>query len=326
MIIVMNRKISKLIFSLFAVVSTLSLTSCNSNDDVPVNTILSDSGITITDDVECCSAEEALQIYNFLKTVKNIPELTREVNDKYKVLAYSKTGKFHVGYNDIYFVATKKISGNYVKDFDITNLTPLMQMYSKHMAHSTSTAQQVSVFNKSYVAVKHSWISYVMATSDMGDWSLSYNIRVLRANDSIDHRKVVVDSLPNGQKWLRSFNIGKETYHISLVNPDEWKTGTNTIKAYITRKSDVITTPWAPAEKQFIVEFTPTMPDMGDHSSPGNTPLTLQADQSYQGNINLTMTGLWRIHLTIKDTNGNVVAGGDNLSNGYSSLYFDVTI
>jgi hypothetical protein len=68
------------------------------------------------------------------------------------------------------------------------------------------------------------------------------------------------------------------------------------------------------------------MPDMGDHSSPGNTPLTLQADQSYQGNINLTMTGLWRIHLTIKDTNGNVVAGGDNLSNGYSSLYFDVTI
>ena len=62
MMIVMNRKISKFIFSFFAVVSTLSLTSCNSNDDVSLNTLLSDSGITINGDEDCCSAEEALHI------------------------------------------------------------------------------------------------------------------------------------------------------------------------------------------------------------------------------------------------------------------------
>ena len=38
------------------------------------------------------------------------------------------------------------------------------------------------------------------------------------------------------------------------------------------------------------------------------------------------MTGLWRIHLTVRDSQGNVVAGGDNLSDGFSSLYWDVTI
>jgi hypothetical protein len=38
------------------------------------------------------------------------------------------------------------------------------------------------------------------------------------------------------------------------------------------------------------------------------------------------MTGLWRIHLTVRDAQGNVVAGGDDQSDGYSSLYWDVTI
>ena len=52
----------------------------------------------------------------------------------------------------------------------------------------------------------------------------------------------------------------------------------------------------------------------------------LQDDGSYLGNVNLTMTGRWRIHLTVKDINGNVVAGGDDLSDGYSSLYWEVTI
>jgi len=65
---------------------------------------------------------------------------------------------------------------------------------------------------------------------------------------------------------------------------------------------------------------------MGNHTSPGNEALQLQADGSYLGNVNLTMTGRWRIHLTIKDKDGNVVAGGDNLSDGFSSLYWEVTI
>lgn len=68
------------------------------------------------------------------------------------------------------------------------------------------------------------------------------------------------------------------------------------------------------------------MPDMGNHTSPDNVALTHQTDGSYQGAINLTMTGRWRIHLTIRDGEGNVVAGGDDLADGYSSLYWEVTI
>jgi hypothetical protein len=68
------------------------------------------------------------------------------------------------------------------------------------------------------------------------------------------------------------------------------------------------------------------MPDMGNHTSPNNEALTLQSDGAYRGTVNLTMTGLWRIHLTVRDAAGNVVGGGDDLDNGLSSLYWDVTL
>jgi len=103
---------------------------------------------------------------------------------------------------------------------------------------------------------------------------------------------------------------------------EEWQTGTNTIKAYISKKSNPITTPYALAEKSFIVEIDPRMPDMGNHTSPNNSPLQLQTDGSYQGTVNLTMTGLWRLHLTVKDAEGNIVAGGEELN----TLFWDVTI
>ena len=113
---------------------------------------------------------------------------------------------------------------------------------------------------------------------------------------------------------------------IKSVNPTDLKTGSNTLKAYVSRKSTPATTPYAIASESFRVDIDPRMPDMGNHTSPDNTPLTRQADGSYQGTVNLTMTGLWRIHFTVRDLQGNIVAGGDDLKDGYSSLFWDVTL
>ncbi|MCI1732614.1 MAG: FixH family protein [Prevotella sp.] len=314
---------NKTIYSII-VLSTIILTSCNSNDDVDNG--LKDSGITITDDVDCCSAEEALQVYNFLKTKKIIPELTKIINDKYNVFAYSDGGTLHTGYNDLYFVATKRVSGNYIKNFRMDNIVPLMNMSAMNMQHSTAVADSSQSFNKNYLAVKRSWIAFVMNSSEKDKWNLSYDLHVLSSKDSISHRDITVDSLTSGQRWLRSFKVGDNAYVISLVNPNSWQTGTNTIQAYISQKATPLTSPWLKADKQFTVEFTPTMPDMGNHTSPNNQPLLRQTDGSYQGTINLTMTGLWRLHLTVRDSSGTVVAGGDTASDGFSSLYLDITI
>ena len=311
----------KKVKGLFLTVVVAALTACNSNDD-GVQAGIEIPGITITDDIDCCSAEEALQVYRFLQTVKIVPELQTEVDGKYNVFGYTKTGGFHTGYNEIYFVATKKATGNYIKNFDVTGITPLMHMVKMDMYHSTPVGPDAASFNDGYLAVKRTWVSFVMNTSEAGSWTLSYDALVLGKTGGIEKRDLVVDALPDGQAWLKSFKVGNDTYYLSVVNPNEWQTGTNTITAYVSKKSEKATVPYTLAEAQYTIDIDPRMPDMGNHTSPDNKALVRQADGSYVGTINLTMTGLWRIHLTVRDAQGNVVAGGEELS----SLYWDVTI
>ena len=311
--------------SIIFVLTVLALFACNSNDDVTPNG-LEGTGITITGDSECCSAEEALHVYKFLQTLKLIPELSIIVDGKYDVYTYSKTGTLHKGFNELYFVATKKISGNYIKDFNIKDITPLIHMVKMDMHHSAPASDGTESFNNEYLAVKSGWISFLMETSDAGTWNLSYTAEVLGKSGTLENVGVYIDALPQGQEWVKSFKMDNATYYISLANADELKTGTNTLRAYISRKGDDMTKHYPLATEKFTVEGVPTMPDMGNHTSPDNTPLLQQTDGSYQGSLNLTMTGLWRIHLTIKDVNGNTIAGGDELSDGFSSLYLDVTI
>ena len=312
----------KKVLGLFLVL-VAGLVSCNSNDDENGITI---DGITITDDVDCCSAEEALQVYRFLQGVSIIPELSVEVDGKYNVYAYSKTGSLHTGYNELYFVATKKISGNYVKNFEVKNITPLMYMTQMNMSHSTPVSAGVESFNDGYLAVKRGWVSFLMNSSENGSWTISYDVDVLGSTGGTGNVNITVDALPDGQEWLKTFKVGDEVYVLSLVNPTDWQTGTNAIQAYVSKKSQPITTPYALATERFTIEIDPRMPDMGNHTSPDNVALTRQEDGSYVGRVNLTMTGLWRIHLTVKDAEGNIVAGGDDLKDGLSSLYWDVTI
>jgi hypothetical protein len=316
----------KKVMRLFIAAAVLvGLISCNSNDDLGTQAI-EIPGITFDGDLECCSAEEALAVYNFLQTVKNIPELTLDVADKYQVAVYSPTGELHTGYNDLYFVATKKQNGNYIKDFSIPSLTPLMFMSKMNMYHSTPVSAGAKLFDYTYLAVRKGWVSFLMNTSEAGSWTFSYDANVLGTEGKLQEANIIVDALPEGQQWLKNFKVSDQTYFLSLVNPTDWKTGTNTITAYVSQKSNPITTPYALAEEQFTIEIDPRMPDMGNHSSPNNVALTRQSDGSYQGSINLTMTGRWRIHLTVKDAQGNVVAGGDDLSDGFSSLFWEVTI
>ena len=311
----------KKVKGLFLILAVVALTACNSNDD-GVQAGIEIPGITITDDDDCCSAEEALNTYNFLQTVQLVPELTTEIDGKYNVYVYTKTGGFHTGYNDIYFVSTKKETGNYIKDVTVTSNSPLMYMSKMNMYHSTPVSDKSKIASYDYLAVKHVWVSFLMNTSENGSWTYSYEVNVLGKTGGVEKKDIVVSALPEGQVWLKSFKVGDDTFFLSLVNPTDWKTGTNTIKAYVSKKSNPITTPYALAAETFTVDIDPRMPDMGNHTSPNNTPLVKQEDGSYQGTINLTMTGLWRIHLKVKDSEGNIVAGGEE----GSTLFWDVTI
>ena len=312
----------------WVMMALVTFTSCNSNDDSG-NGEITIPGVTFNGDEECCLPEEALGVYKFLNTVKEIPELATEIPDKYDVKVYSKDGSLHVGYNDIYFVVTKKSTSNYVKDFRVTNVVPLMTMEGKmKMQHSTPVGSAVEPASNDYPAVRRGWVSFLMNSSDNGYWNLSYDVNVLGEKSSVKDAGITVNALPEGQDWLKSFKVGDKTYYLSLVNPGSWKTGTNDIVAYVSEVSNPNTEPFPVSKEKFTIEIDPRMPDMGNHTSPDNVALTRQINGSYNGTINLTMTGLWRIHLTVKDADGKVVYGGEGQQDGdgFSNLFWDVTL
>ena len=87
------------------------------------------------------------------------------------------------------------------------------------------------------------------------------------------------------------------SYFITLVEPMHPEVGLNDIEITIHVKETMMAFP--PVE-DLIIEMVPTMPSMG-HGSPNNENPVHTAYGHYLGKVNFTMTGDWRIDLTISD-------------------------
>ncbi|MFN3446260.1 MAG: FixH family protein, partial [Bacteroidia bacterium] len=98
---------------------------------------------------------------------------------------------------------------------------------------------------------------------------------------------------------------------VSLVQPASPKIGLNDFEITIHKKADMMN---YPAVENYTVEIEPEMPSMG-HGSPNNVNPVHTTNGHYLGKVNFTMSGLWRVHLTIKKN-------GVLLSN---DQYFDIT-
>ena len=303
-----------LIISFFSV---LFFSSCSSTaDDSPVIINIPD------EDDECCNAEETFLAYSFLNNgyVKEIASLRDTIDGKYAVSVYSTNGKLHVGYNDLFFAVTKISNQGYVRDFSVTEITPLMTMTAMGMQHSTPTLTESAVYDDKFPAVHRIWTSFLMSSGDSGHWDFSYKITT--NGKSVQHQPsvITVDALGQGLAWIKSFKYNDATYYLTLVNPSAFQTGINTIQAYVSKQSSNKKVPYSLAEEKFTIEIYPTMPDMGNHTSPNNEALTLQEDGSYLGKLNLSMTGVWDIHLHVKDAEGKTIAGGEELSDLYWTI------
>lgn len=300
------------------------LCSCNSNDDAAEIS----GGIIIPDDddEECCNEGEELRTRIFLNALTELPELSSVINEKYTLKAYSANGHLYTGFNKLYF-AVEKSNEKHVKDFSVGNLAPLMTMGSMMgMQHSTPTTSKLDKVE--LVQVYEGWIAFLMPSDaeHQNTWELSFDYAVKGEEGHVENRDIVVEPQQAGWSDLKAFTYADNTFYLVLDKSSQLATGRNDIKAYIAKQTADKKQPYTEAAELFTIDIDPRMPDMGNHTSPGNEPLTLQEDGSYLGTINLTMTGLWRIHLTVHDAEGNIVAGGDDQNDGYSSLYWDVTI
>ena len=300
--------IDKRIVWAFGLFLGLMLSACSASDEVvPIN-------IPSEDDEVCCSQDDENNINQILAHYKEVTGLSRQSAEGYTVKVYARTANLVVGYNDLYFTVEKTENGRHVKDFAVTDLAPLMDMGM--MQHSTPIANRFDLIEN--YPIYHTWVSPLMS----GEWMLPFSYRIKEFNGTMPGALITIDPTPNEQTWIKSFKWNNTTYYLTLGSPLDLKTGINTVNAYISKKGEDGTKPYLPAPDVFTIDIYPTMPDMGNHSSPNNESLTLQEDGSYQGKLNLTMTGVWDIHLNVKDATGNTIAGGELLSD----LYWTISI
>lgn len=301
----MKEKILVLVFGLFL---GLAFSACSASDEiVPIN-------IPSIDDDVCCSQVDENNINQILAGYKEVTGLSRQSVEGYTLKVYARTANLHVGYNDLYFAVEKTESGRHIKDFEVTALSPLMDMGM--MVHSTPIADKYDQI-ESY-PIFHTWVAPLMA----GEWTLPISYRIKDLSGTLPGAPVTIDPTPGGQVWLKSFKWNDQTYYLVLSNPQDLKTGVNKVSAYVSKKGDNSALPYLPSTEVFTIDIYPTMPDMGNHTSPNNEALQPQDDGSYQGKLNLTMTGVWDIHLHVKDASGKTVAGGE----GLSELYWTISI
>ena len=188
-----------------------SACSGSGNDEnVPIN-------IPTGDDDVCCSQDDEILISQILAAYNEVTGLSRQSAGDYTVKVYARTATLQVGYNDIYFTVEKTGSGRHVKDFTVSDLSPLMDMGM--MKHSTPIANKLDQIES--FPIYHTWVAPLMA----GEWTLSFNYRIKDLKGTFSGGTITIEPTPNEQAWIKSFKWNDVTYYLTLAQPQDLKTG-----------------------------------------------------------------------------------------------------
>lgn len=221
-----NIKIYTLLIALL--VYSWTFTSCGSSQE--------DTSTYINipnEDIDCCDENQEYKTSSYLHSLKELA--TYESNQsKYVIKLYTKDS-LQVGYNDLYYAIEKVSNGKHLKDFSVSGITPTMTMGSmNNMQHSTPIGGIELIDG---VPIYHSWISFLMPTDTVSKnaWSISFHYVIRDSAGTISNQPIYVKALSTGLSYLKSFKYNGDTYFLSLVSPNDFVTGVNTIKAYISK-------------------------------------------------------------------------------------------
>lgn len=209
---------------------------------------------------------------------------TAKTSENFTVNLYADSTLLFAGYNKLY-VGVKDAAGQSTSTANVA-ITPIMAMTG--MTHSCPFEQVVyTAEEKAYAGA----VIFSMPTTSNGNWTIQVTV-----NGHAVSIPVTVNSFVTK---ILSSNIGSDnnTYLISLVRPQSWKVGMNDIEFTIHKKVSMMD---FPAVENLSVEMTPEMPSMG-HGSPNNISPVSMGKGHYKGKVNYTMTGDWRLHLSLSD-------------------------
>jgi hypothetical protein len=223
----------------------------------------------------------------------------------YEVEVYSPQS-FFVGYNRLAF-RVRSGSGSALNDASV-KLLPMMDMGT--MMHTTPVEQpQYDADLEAYAGAA----TFIMPTTDMGRWTLKV---VLEAPDLAFPDTLQTDITVETAEPARLFSFTDTTgtgYFVALRAPRSPELGLNPYSVMLYKRQSMMNFPPATGLE---VAIEPRMPSMG-HGSPNNVMPSEIAPGHYKGEVNFTMSGLWRIHTDVLTSEGDTLAGDS---------WFDITL
>ncbi|MDH5598544.1 MAG: FixH family protein, partial [Cyclobacteriaceae bacterium] len=243
--------------------------------------------------VSSCNEETVVAPINYNEIVTGLIDannISVTVFSEYEV----NTGHFP------FFVELKDATTQQVLSGYTVKVVPMMHMTTK--SHSTFIQPWESNLlpkdTHGFEAV------FVMPSGDMGYWELKV---LITDNNGVVLPEIIlpITVLQPVQSTLNSFLSATDEAKIfvALTQPKKPEIGINDLDFILFKMETMMS---FPAIETYHITFVPEMPTM-DHGSPNNVDPVFVANGHYLGKVNFTMTGLWRLNLTLSDETQTLV-------------------
>lgn len=214
------------------------------------------------------------------------------------------------GYHPLTIVLYDSVSQQKITNA-IVHINPLMDMKMNGMIHQHAAPKEDPQIAAS--GLLEGAAVFTMPTSESGTWQLAIaveNKQNQRSGTAL--LPVTIKQNPENNVRVITTTPDKTTLIITWITPPKLIVGANDFVCTVHRKQDGM---HFPADSSYQVTITPGMPSMG-HGSPNNINPVHTGKGHYKGQVNFTMTGLWRINMSLLKEGTPVTTG----------LFFETTL
>lgn len=242
---------------------------------------------------------------------KNLVELgSAESTDAEAIIRVYGDGALYTGYNKIYVVTLDRTSGELLNQGKLM-IQPIMDM--GNMKHSAPFVNPEG--DKPNAKGLYECFSvFIMPGSATQKWTLKVTYQNQR-NSKEGKVEIPLDVKNNANRVLDNFMspLDSQMVFVSWKMSANPQVGVNDFTMMVHYRKNMMEFP--PLD-DLIIEIEPEMPSMG-HGSPNNVNPVFSNNGTYQGKVNFTMTGLWKISLKVKKKDGTLLS---------DKVYFEYTI
>lgn len=305
----MKKLMKKTVFGLMlmsaAIISTSTLSSCKRDGCTDEKATNFDEKAKKDDGT--CEYDTLVIVRPNLEGLTKIgtPDLSATEAD---VEVYAK-GDLVTGYNTLYIAVTDPSTGGVIDDAHL-KVTPMMDMDAGH-SHTTPV-MNAELHTSDENGLYKIGVYFVMSSMG-GQWRLDLELHN-HMNDKEAEASMDINVKEPSDRLSGNFIAADDSSRLFVcwVKDEAPIVGMNDFKLAVFKRQDMMT--FVPVN-DLSISITPEMPTMG-HGSPGNVNPSSVGEGQYEGKVNFTMTGYWKVNI-------EMTRSGNAVSNAF---YLDYTL